>query len=139
MIDAILFLRTSSTQGGGDIDFAGGVLAATFTFVLTDVAGGITDIDNNGKGDTAFREIYYDPGFPWVDDGVADVDVESVALHETGHGLSQAHFGTISIKKGLFSAKPRAVMNSFYNGPFSELQDTDIGGHCSNWAEWPNN
>lgn len=125
--------------GFRDLDFAGGVLGVTFTFGFTDV-NGFTDIDNNGKLDTAFREIYYDPSWSWADDGVSNVDVETVAVHEIGHGLSQAHFGTIRFKNnGTLKASPRAVMNALYSGPFPVLKGTDIGGHCSNWGQWPNN
>ena len=124
--------------GWRDINFAGGILGVTFTFVFVD-GNGPTDIDGNGKSDTAFREIYYDPSFTWADDGSTNVDVETVALHEAGHGLSQAHFGNIFIKKGALAASPRAVMNAFYGGPLRSLLGTDNGGHCSNWGEWPNN
>lgn len=122
-----------------DINFAGGVLGATFTFGFT--SGGVfTDIDNNGKLDTAFREIYYDPSWNWFDDGVSNIDVESVALHEIGHGLSQAHFGTIAFNPaGALIISPLAVMNAGYTGPQQNLKGSDDGGHCSNWAEWPNN
>lgn len=125
--------------GFKDINFAGGVLGATFTFGFTD-ENGFTDIDNNGKADCAFREIYYDPSWNWADDGTADIDLESVATHEIGHGLSQAHFGNISIKhNGTFTANPRAVMNAFYGSPYRELNGTDNGGHCSIWGQWPQN
>lgn len=127
--------------GWRDINFGGGVLGVAFTFGLTDpVTGEFTDIDENGKLDTAFREIYYDPSFNWADDGSSNVDVETVALHEAGHGLSQAHFGKVMIKKnGDLKASPRAVMNALYAGPLRDLQGTDNGGHCSNWGEWPSN
>ena len=59
--------------GWRDIDFGGGILAVAFTFVFVDVSG-LTDIDNNGKFDTAFREIYFDPSFSWADDGVSNVE-----------------------------------------------------------------
>ena len=123
--------------GFRDINFAGGIIAATFTFVF--VEGGIpTDIDGNLKADAAFREIYYDPSFPWADNGVNNIDVETAALHEAGHGLSQAHYGKIFIKNdGSLMASPRAVLNAGYLGPLRELQGTDNGGHCSNWANWP--
>lgn len=124
--------------GWRDIDFAGSVLGVTFTFVFTDDDGNPTDINNDGKADVAFREIYYDPSWFWADDGVSDVDVQSVAVHEAGHGLSQAHFGTIRIKNnGELKASPRAVMNALYAEPFRELKGTDNGGHCSIWANWP--
>lgn len=125
--------------GFTDINFAGGILGVTFTFIF--VSGGVpTDVDGNGRLDTAFREIYYDPSFPWRVDGVSNIDVESVALHEAGHGLSQAHFGNIFRRHdGTFDASPRAVMNAFYQSPFRALTGTDNGGHCSDWANWPNN
>ena len=122
--------------GFRDINFAGGILGVTFTFVF--VSGpNPTDIDGNGKFDTAFAEIYYDPSFPWKDDGT-NIDVETVALHEFGHGLSQAHFGKVTLKNGSIKASPRAVMNALYSGPLRSLLGTDNGGHCSNWANWPN-
>ena len=125
--------------GWRDINFAGGVLGVTFTFGFTD-ANGFTDIDNNGKADAAFREIYYDPSWNWADDGSTSIDVESVAVHEIGHGLSQGHFGMVMFKnKGALKASPRAVMNALYTGPFTALTGTDNGGHCSNWSQWPNN
>jgi len=125
--------------GWRDLDFSVGILGVTYTLIWVDGEDNPTDIDNNGKADVAFREIYYDPSYGWVDDGVNNFDVESIALHETGHGLSQAHFGTISIKNdGSWKASPRALMNPFYFGPLRELLGTDVGGHSSIWASWPN-
>jgi hypothetical protein len=123
--------------GFRDLNFSGGVLGVTFTFVFT--SGGVpTDIDGNGKSDAAFREIYYDPSWFWQIG--AGIDVESIALHEMGHGLSQGHFGNIVQRNnGSFDASPRAVMNAFYQSPLTALRGTDNGGHCSNWAAWPNN
>ncbi len=122
------------TQGG-----SGFILGVTFTFIFTDGSGGFTDIDGNGRGDTAFREIYYNDAFSWADDGSNNVDVESVALHEAGHGLSQGHFGTVSIKNnGTLNRAPMAVMNAIYSQPLATLQGSDNGGHCSNWGQWPN-
>lgn len=126
--------------GWRDIDFAGGVLGVTFTFGFVDDDGVFTDIDHNGKLDAAFREIYYDPTFSWADNGSSNVDVQSVAVHETGHGLSQAHFGKVFFKNnGSLIRSPLAVMNAIYSMPLRVLQGTDEGGHCSNWTQWPNN
>lgn len=130
--------------GWRDINFGGGVLGATFTFGFIDVtqlpAIVFTDIDNNGKLDAALREIYYDPSFNWADDGVTNFDVEAVALHEAGHGLSQAHFGNLFFKNdGSLLRAPAAIMNPFILGQTRTLLGTDVGGHCSNWAQWPNN
>ena len=136
------FVFADVQHAGWEIDFAGGILGVTFTFIFIDDDGNEVDADNDGRTDVAFREIYYDPSFGWAVDGVddADIDVESVALHEAGHGLSQAHFGKVWLKNdGTLKASPRAVMNALYAAPFRSLAGTDNGGHCSNWAQWPNN
>jgi hypothetical protein len=128
--------------GFRDINFAGGVLGVTFTFIFIDEDGNEVDSDDDGRTDVAFREIYYDPSWGWADDGVNDddIDVESVALHEAGHGLSQGHFGKVWLKNdGSLAASPRAVMNALYAEPFRSLVGSDNGGHCSNWSQWPNN
>lgn len=125
--------------GFSDINFPLGVLGVAFTLPFVDSNGDLTDVDNNGTADVAFREIYYDPSYNWgVSGSPTAVDVESIALHEAGHGLSQAHFGTVRIKKnGTIKASPRAVMNALYSGPLRTLLGTDRGGHCSNWGAWP--
>jgi len=118
---------------------SGFILGVTFTWVFVDAAGEYTDIDNNGKLDVAFRDIYYNNNFSW---NIGDTfDVETVALHEAGHGLSQAHFGEAFRNKGNDKVKfnPRAVMNAAYSGVQTALTGTDNGGHCSVWASWPNN
>ena len=131
------FVFADVQHAGWEIDFGGGVLGVTFTFIF--ISGGVpTDIDSNGKADTALREIYYDLSHSWADDGVTNTDVESVALHEAGHGLSQEHFGTVAIKNdGSLTRVPFAVMNAVYTGPLTTLLGTDQGGHCSNWSGWP--
>lgn len=114
------------------------ILGVTFTLIWTD-SGVPTDIDNNGRDDVAFREIYYNDNFQWAVDG-GGVDIETVALHEAGHGLSQGHFGSASrTKNGKVHFSPRAVMNATYSGIQRDIRKTDNGGHCSNWASWPNN
>ena len=127
--------------GWRDIDFIDpAVLGVTFTFWFIDPVSGLaTDIDHNGKHDTAFREIYFDPSFLWADDGVTNVDVETVALHETGHGLSQAHFGMQSVNQNGLILAPAAVMNAIYTRSQRTLLGTDIGGHCTGWGRWPTN
>lgn len=116
------------------------VLGVTFTIIWVDNNGNPIDLDNNGKYDVAWREIYYNDAFSWADDG-NHIDVETVALHEAGHGLSQGHFGKlfISNSNGKFHFAPRAVMNAGYTGIQTSIEKTDKAGHCSNWDEWPNN
>ncbi len=115
------------------------ILGVTFTIIFTDDDGNPVDVDNNNKLDVAWREIYYNDAFVWADG--AHYDVETIALHEAGHGLSQGHFGqafsTDSNDKLHFA--PRAVMNAAYSGIQTEINESDIGGHCSSWASWPSN
>lgn len=136
-----------------EVEFGATTIAATFTIIWIDDDGNQTDLDGNGVPDAAMREIYYDafcqgcavPGF-WiwtVDDDVngpgLDIDIETVALHEAGHGLSQAHFGTgfVTDSNGLLHLAPESVMQAAYVDPQRDLKSTDTGGHCSNWGSWP--
>jgi hypothetical protein len=116
------------------------VLGVTFTYIwVEDDLVTPTDIDNNGRYDAAFREIYYNDAFGWANGST--YDVETVALHETGHGLSQGHFGTAFID-GAFNKlhfSPRALMNAAYSGVQTRVVKTDNAGHCSIWSGWPNN
>ena len=113
------------------------ILGVTFTFLLVDQDGNRVDTNNDGKFDVALREIYYNDNFIWSDG--AGLDVETVALHEMGHGLSQQHFGSAFRKKnGEVQFNPRAVMNATYSGVQTRLTATDNGGHCSIWGNWPN-
>ena len=137
-----------------EIEFGGTTIAATFTFIFVDGAGNPTDIDANGRADTAFREIYYDavcqacnpPNtiFRWeIDNGIndpgIDVDIESIALHEAGHGLSLAHFGKgfVTLNNNVLHQTSNSVMAAAYAGPRTDIQGTDKGATCSNWAGWP--
>jgi hypothetical protein len=115
------------------------ILAVTFTIIFTDDDGNPVDTDNNGKLDVAWREIYYNDAFEWADGD--HYDVETIALHEAGHGLSQAHFGQAfrSDSNSKLHFAPRAVMNAAYSGIQTEINESDNGGHCDNWASWPNN
>lgn len=118
-------------------------LGVTFTFVFTGADGQPTDVDGNGKSDVAFREIYYNDAFDWGIDVPlgAGIDVETVALHEAGHGLSQAHFGKVFVTEanGKAHFAPFAVMNALISRQAQQLEGTDRGGHCSIWGSWPSN
>src|SRR5690606_30507576 len=95
------------------------------------------DTNNDGRTDAAWREIYYNDAFLWRD-GSTDA-VDTIALHEAGHGLSHAHFGQASVTNanGKLHPAPRAVMNAAYSGVQTNISGTDNGGHCSNWGSWP--
>ena len=112
-------------------------LAATFLFIWVD-PNGPTDIDGDGNLDYAFAVIFYNPIFPW-DFGSGGVDVQTVALHEAGHGLGQAHFGKAFLNRGGLHFAPRAVMNATYSGVQRTIGATDNAGHCSMFGSWPNN
>lgn len=138
-----------------ELEAGGTTIAFTAPFIWVDGMGNPTDIDNNRMLDYAFADIYYDafcqgcavPG-PWLwtvdddvnDPGVLDIDIETVALHESGHGLSQAHFGTGFFTPGndpFLHQAPNSVMQAAYVNPLPVLQGPDRGGHCSLWGSWP--
>lgn len=119
---------------------ASNVLGVTFTFTWNE------DINGDGVGDVAIKEIYINDGFNWQDApddvlGNGIYDFETVVLHEVGHGLSQAHFGTAfrDSGKGNLHFSPAALMNAGYTVGRREVAITDEAGHCSNWGNWPNN
>jgi hypothetical protein len=118
--------------GGGD-----GILGVCFTLTYID------DINQDGKGDVAIKEIYYNDNFNWQDRVATGtgIDYFTVSLHEVGHGLSQEHFGAVSVtpKNGKIQFSPRALMNAGYSGVNRVVAKTDQAGHCSNWGNWPNN
>ena len=118
---------------------SGSVLGVTFTFIWLDGPGGDpTDVDNNGRTDTAIKEIWYNDDFLWSVNG-GGVDIETVALHENGHALELGHFGKVSVgnRNGKLHVSPRAVMNAFILGVLREPLGTDNAGYCGNFASWP--
>ncbi len=113
---------------GGDY-----ILAVTFTFIWTN-NGLPADMDKNGRSDVAFRGNYYSDSYEWrMDD---HYDVETIALHETGHGMSLAHFGTAfrTTANGKLHFSPLSVMNAAYTGIHHDLLPTDLAGFCSVWS-----
>ena len=126
-----VFFNAISPGGGSNI------LGVCFTFTWVD------DINQDGTPDVAIKEIYYNDAFNWQDVVAtgSGVDFQTVDLHEVGHGLSQAHFGAVSRTdaNGKVHFSPRALMNAGYSGVNRVVEKTDEAGHCSNWANWPNN
>lgn len=110
------------------------VIAITATFVFVD-AGIPTDVDGDQFLDIAFAEVYFaDSIFPpfvdiaWdIDQPLPRIDVETVAVHETGHGLAIGHFGP----------PPNALMNPTYTGVQQETTSIDRSGMCAVWRSWP--
>lgn len=141
-LDGAFFDEIACESDPDDPGCGANILGVTFTFIWIDGPDGPpTDVDNNNKLDTAFSEIYYNDDIGWGDGTNGTTDIETIALHEAGHGLSQAHFGKLhrTDRNGKFHFSPRAVMNAGYTGVQRSLAGTDSAGHCSNWASWPNN
>ncbi len=115
------------------------ILGVTFTIQFTDADGNPIDLNNDGLFDVAWREIYYNDNFLWQDGAGPGADIETVSLHEAGHGLSEQHFGKAfrTLSNGKVHFAPRAVMNATYSGVQTTIGQTDNAGHCSLWANWP--
>jgi hypothetical protein len=123
---------------------ANNVLGVTFTFIWgTDTPGGFvpSDIDGDGRDDTAFKEVWYNDAFRWslAGGGFNPVDIESVALHENGHTLELGHFGDIFLTdaNGKLHVSPRAVMNAAILSRLRFPLGTDIAAYCGVFASWP--
>ncbi len=113
----------------GWLPFSGSPLpsnALAVTIVLFFVQGGQpTDVNRDGYADEAWAEIYYNDEATWRIDH--DIDVETVALHESGHAFGLDHFGP----------PPVAVMNISYGGVRQVPSPTDAAGLCAVWGSWP--
>ncbi len=123
---------------------AGNVLGVTFTFIWgTNTPGGFvpSDIDGDGRDDTAFKEVWYNDTFRWslAGGGFNPVDIESVALHENGHTLELGHFGDIFLTdaNGKLHVSPRAVMNAAILSRLRVPLGTDNAAYCGVFASWP--
>jgi hypothetical protein len=120
------------------------IIGVTFTFHYIDALGNPTDIDHNGKFDTALAEIFYNTRFAWGNSQAANVvDFYSIITHETGHAMGLAHFGKVFVTKndatdGIQIADikyaPKAMMNAVYVTGRSEIAGTDNSSFCQIWA-----
>ena len=130
-----IFFDIIAPPSGGD-----NILGVTFTFIwVDDITEEPTDMDGNGKTDVAFKEIYWNDDFNFGID-IRYYDIETIAAHEAGHGLSLGHFGKIfRSPNGKLHFAPRALMNALYYDILHELLGTDNASFCSIWSSWPNN
>jgi Matrixin len=128
------YFETAGGPGGGR-----GILAFSVSFIFTNPDGTPTDINGDGRLDTALNEVYYNDTFgdpesdradrPWgIDAPPPGIDVETVALHENGHSLGVGHFGP----------PPDAVMNPVYAGIRHLPLSPDDASMSAVWSSWPN-
>ena len=112
------------------------IIGVTFTLVFVDVNGNPTDIDNDGRADAALREIYFNRGFAWGTGGnPLNIDIQTAATHEAGHGFGLAHFGKVFLKAtGVLQFAPKAIMNAGYVFEDREIRGTDNASFCHIWA-----
>lgn len=105
------------------------ILGFSVTFIFVDGNEKPTDINGDNYLDTALNEVYYNDKFQWdIDTPLPDgIDVETVALHESGHSLCVGHFGP----------PPKAVMNPVYAGIRQSPFPVDHASMCTVWGSWP--
>ncbi len=95
-------------------------LAFSVSFIFVDGDGNPTDLDHDGRFDTAHNEIYFNDALAWSLHGGSGFDVETTALHELGHALGLGHFGP----------PPTSVMNPVYAGTRRHLYPIDHAALC---------
>lgn len=140
-----------------DVPPSGYSTAFTLGFVVTffyrDIAtGALTDIDNDGRADIAFREVYYNGRLQWTSDKqggrfllpqvnqvVPVFSFYNIALHEIGHTLSLDHFGTVGYHKDELVVHPDTVMRPVATAvqvPFDGIEKRTKAQMCAEWAGW---
>ena len=98
-----------------------------------------TDINRDGRFDTAFKEIWFNDALAYSTVGAPGrIDIQTAALHEHGHAVELGHFGKIvgDPKTGKLLVSPRAVMNAVLLGTLRTPLGSDNAGICGNFGSW---
>jgi len=119
------------------------ILGVTYLFAFYDPATGEpTDLDHNGKLDGFWTEIYFNDLFYWGDavaPGVVPfsvVDLQTVALHESGHAFGLGHFGSLFENHGGFHVDAYNIMTDVYLGPLRSVSGTPTATFCALYGRW---
>ena len=129
------FFRQISASGDN-------ILGVTFAFIFVDpITRQPTDIDHNGKLDAARTEIYFNDLHYWGDvtapgiDPNQVIDLQTVALHEAGHGFGLGHFGRMFENHGVFTVAGYNIMSQYYV-PNRSLFGTPTATFCGIYGSW---
>lgn len=109
-----------------------------------------SDVDANGKIDLYATEIYFNADSNYVLDDpelantLFSIDVESIVLHELGHGLGMDHFGRSEVildEDGNFvdlvvNRNSVPLMNTSNYFQTRELSGSDVASFCGIYANW---
>lgn len=122
--------------------FGDNILGVAYQFSFIDpITRQHTDIDHNGKLDTAWTEIYFNDRHYWGDvtapgiDPNQVIDLQTVASHEAGHAFGLGHFGRTFETHGVFNVAGYNIMSQFYV-PNRSLTGTPTATFCGIYGSW---